>query len=138
MLTERKWRIPKYISHSANPIFGITNAVTKVIPRAIEQGKNVLLVGNRTALLTQMKQALAEIVGFEEFAWLNEIGQQKIEIMGPVAAITYHRLPAFLNDPKNKGWLENVGYMVADEAHFFAADSSFNEKCGFFSQASDP
>ena len=104
----------------------------KVIPRAIEQGKNVLLVGNRTALLTQMKQALAEIVGFEEFAWLNEIGQQKIEIMGPVAAITYHRLPAFLNDPKNKGWLENVGYMVADEAHFFAADSSFNEKCGFF------
>lgn len=104
----------------------------EVIRRAIQEGKYVLLISNRIGLSMQMKLELAKIVNYEKLSWLNETGLRKIENLGQVAVVTYHRLPAFLNDPENKEWLKNVGYVVADEAHFFTADSSFNEKCGYY------
>lgn len=103
-----------------------------LIPRALSQGKNVLLISNRTALSVQQKIAIMELLESPMIGRLTNKGIQETEIFGPVGVITYHRLPAFVNAPENQSWIQNLLFVVADEAHFFVADAAFNEWCDYY------
>lgn len=112
---------------------GKTSFVYEVlIPRAIERGKNVLLISNRVAVSVQQKIKIMELLGSPLIGCLTNKGIQQQESFGMVRVITYHRLPALLKEERNKQWIENLIYVVADEVHFFAADSSFNENCDYY------
>lgn len=99
---------------------------------AKEKRKNVLILSNRISLSSQQKLAINEIQEGDLDVCLTEIGLQKQEDFGNVAVITYHRLPAFLHDPKKRDWIQNLLYVVADECHFFVADSLFNGLCDYY------
>lgn len=103
-----------------------------LIPRAIEQGRNVLLISNRVAISVQQKLKIMELQGSPLIGCLTDKGIQQQENFGTVRVITYHRLPALLKEEYNKQWLANLMYVVADEVHFFTADSSFNENCAYY------
>ena len=100
-----------------------------LLPRALEAGKNLLLISNRVALSLQQKQYLMDILEDPRRELLTTKGIQAEEDFGQVKVITYHRLQHLLNDPDNERWLQNLLYVVADEAHFFSADSFFNTYC---------
>ena len=103
-----------------------------LIPRAMKQGKNVLLISNRIAVSAQQKIKIMELLSSPLVGCLTSKGIQQQENFGMVRVITYHRLPALLKEARNKLWIENLMYVVADEVHFFTADSSFNENCDYY------
>lgn len=112
---------------------GKTSFVYEVlIPRAREQGKNVLLISNRVAISTQQKAKIMKLLNSSLIGRLTDEGIRQQENFGMVRVVTYHRLPALLKDECNRRWLDNLMYVVADEVHFFTADSSFNENCDYY------
>lgn len=122
------WRYWKAILIDAPPGKGKTSFVYEVlIPLAIKMNRNVLLVANRNALSLQMKLDVLELIGSPLRDRLTDLGIRETDIFGSVGIISYHSLPRFLNDPENEDWLDNVEYVVADECHYFASDSSFND-----------
>ena len=122
------WRYWKAILIDAPPGKGKTSFVYEVlIPLAIKMNRNVLLVANRNALSLQMKLDVLELIGSPLRDRLTDLGIRETDIFGSVGIVSYHSLPRFLNDPENEDWLDNVEYVVADECHYFASDSSFND-----------
>ena len=122
------WRYWKAILIDAPPGRGKTSFVYEVlIPLAIKMNRNVLLVANRNALSLQMKLDVLELIGSPLRDRLTDLGIRETDIFGSVGIVSYHSLPRFLNDPENEDWLDNVEYVVADECHYFASDSSFND-----------
>ena len=122
------WRYWKAILIDAPPGRGKTSFVYEVlIPLAIKMNRNVLLVANRNALSLQMKLDVMELIGSPLRDRLTDLGIRETDIFGSVGIASYHSLPRFLNDPENEDWLDNVEYVVADECHYFASDSSFND-----------
>lgn len=122
------WRYWKAILIDAPPGKGKTSFVYEVlIPLANKMNRNVLLIANRNALSLQMKLDVMELIGFPLRDRLTDLGIRETDIFGSVGIVSYHSLPRFLNDPENEDWLDNVEYVVADECHYFASDSSFNE-----------
>ena len=122
------WRYWKAILIDAPPGKGKTSFVYEVlIPLAIKMNRNVLLVANRNALSLQMKLDVMELIGSPLRDRLTDLGIRETDIFGSVGIVSYHSLPRFLNDPENEDWLDNVEYVVADECHYFASDSSFND-----------
>ena len=122
------WRYWKAILIDAPPGRGKTSFVYEVlIPLAIKMNRNVLLVANRNALSLQMKLDVMELIGSPLRDRLTDLGIRETDIFGSVGIVSYHSLPRFLNDPENEDWLDNVEYVVADECHYFASDSSFND-----------
>ena len=124
---------------SQNPVLintppgsGKTSFVYAVLlPRALQQGKNLLLISNRVALSSQQKSEIMKIVDDPRRGLLTAKGVQATEDFGAVRVLTYHRLPALLQDPRSQSWIAQLGYVVLDEAHFFVADAVFNEKCDY-------
>lgn len=102
----------------------------ELIPRAVAQKKNVLIISNRIALSVQQKIKLMETTGDPRLKMLSDLGIQKCEDFGSVRVITYHRLHALLKDEKLIRWRDHLLYVVADEAHFFTSDALFNRYCG--------
>ena len=122
------WRYWKAILIDAPPGKGKTSFVYEVlIPLAIKMNRNVLLVANRNALSLQMKLDVLDLIGSPLRDRLTDLGIRETDIFGSVGIVSYHSLPRFLNDPENEDWLDNVEYVVADECHYFASDSSFND-----------
>ena len=122
------WRYWKAILIDAPPGRGKTSFVYEVlIPLAIKMNRHVLLVANRNALSLQMKLDVMELIGSPLRDRLTDLGIRETDIFGSVGIASYHSLPRFLNDPENEDWLDNVEYVVADECHYFASDSSFND-----------
>ena len=122
------WRYWKAILIDAPPGRGKTSFVYEVlIPLAIKMNRNVLLVANRNALSLQMKLDVLDLIGSPLRDRLTDLGIRETDIFGSVGIVSYHSLPRFLNDPENEDWLDNVEYVVADECHYFASDSSFND-----------
>ena len=122
------WRYWKAILIDAPPGRGKTSFVYEVlIPLTIKMNRNVLLVANRNALSLQMKLDVMELIGSPLRDRLTDLGIRETDIFGSVGIASYHSLPRFLNDPENEDWLDNVEYVVADECHYFASDSSFND-----------
>lgn len=117
----------------APPGLGKTHFVySTLIPRAIELGGNLLLLSNRVALSLQQKREIMDILDVPFRNYLTDEGIRKTSNFGRVRVITYHQLPALLNEPKAKAWLDSLHYVVADEIHMVSADSFFNEKCGYY------
>lgn len=97
-----------------------------LIPAALAQGKNLLLVSNRVALSTQQKRAIMKKLCSPLSRLLTDEGVRQAEDFGPVRVITYHRLPALVKDVASSGWMANLAFAVFDEAHYFASDALFN------------
>jgi hypothetical protein len=109
-----------------------TFALLELVSRAVKSGKNVLIVLNRVALATQLKQRVLDITESPLRGCLTNKGIQATEHFGNISIITYHRLPAFVKDPANAERIRNLMYVVADEAHVITSDISFNEHCGYY------
>lgn len=97
-----------------------------LIPAALAQGKNLLLVSNRVALSTQQKRAIMEKLRSPLSRLLTDEGVMQTEDFGPVRVITYHQLPTLAKDEASSAWIANLAFAVFDEAHYFASDSQFN------------
>ena len=98
----------------------------KIIPRATALKGNVLLLSNRVGIASQQKHRLLQEREDPLEMELTELGIQKMSRFSNVAIMTYHSLRGFLTAPQNRDWLQRVKFVVADEAHFFAADALFN------------
>lgn len=105
---------------------------TELIPRALDQGKTILIISNRVALSSQQKIEILKILDSPLLRHLTDEGIRNTERFGSVAVITYHRLPAFLADPENEAFIANLLYVVADECHMVVSDSGYNEFCGYY------
>lgn len=124
---------------AAKPIFldlptgaGKTTFVYNVLlPEALKQGKNLLLVSNRVALSTQQKRAIMKFIDAPQLKLLTDEGVRQTEDFGQVRVVTYHRLPALLHDKSASGWIANLAFVVFDEAHFFTSDAPFNENVDY-------
>lgn len=102
------------------------------IPRAMHLEKNVLLLSNRIALSHQQKLKIMEITNSPKQGCLTEKGIREESDFGNVRVITYHKLPEFINEKGNEEWISNLMYVIFDEAHFFVADSQFNNMCDYY------
>ena len=101
-----------------------------LVPRAAEEGKNVLILSNRVALSVQQKLSLMDEKDPQRVCLTPE-GIRRLEDLGHVKVLTYQRLAAFLKDKENEAWRRELKYVVADEVHFFVADARFNADCGY-------
>lgn len=109
---------------------GKTTFVYEVlIPRILASGKNLLLISNRVALSAQQKDGVMKILDHPFQGKLPPDVLREWSDFGQVSVITYHQLPSFMKDETKQSWLANLQYVVADEIHFLAADSSFNTRC---------
>ena len=103
-----------------------------LIKKAISCNRNVLILNNRVGLTLQQKHKIIKILGRTDDKEYTPEGLRKKEDFGQIRIMTYHRLLSFLSDDSNTEWCDNLMYVVMDEAHFFVADSLFNEKCDSF------
>ena len=109
-----------------------TLILEECIPRAIQAKRNVLIVSNRVALSVQQKRAVMKTTKSPMNDRLTDKGVLETETFGNVKIITYHRLRTLFEDKDNEEWLRKVMFVILDEAHFFIADSLFNEYCGYY------
>lgn len=126
------WDCHNPVLVDAPPGKGKTSFVYEVlIPLAIKMRRNILLIANRVTLSIQMKMEIMELIESPLLGRLTDQGIRETDIFGNVAVLSYHSLPRFLQDPGNAQWLEHVVYVVADECHYFTADSAFNDLTGY-------
>ncbi len=104
----------------------------ELLADAASKRKNLLIISNRIALSAQQKLENIKRLGSPLGHYLTEEGLLHQEDFGRVRIITYHRLPAFLSDRQNKKWCESLLYVIADECHFFVADSPYNDLCDYY------
>ncbi|MCF2665011.1 DEAD/DEAH box helicase family protein [Oscillibacter valericigenes] len=127
------WQPKNPVMINTPPGSGKTTFVYDVLlPNALEQGKNLLLVSNRVALSSQQKFAIMERTHDPRKKLLTDEGVRLTEDFGPVRIVTYHRLPALLHDKAAVPWITNLAYIVFDECHFFAADALFNSNADYY------
>lgn len=128
--TVEEWNPQNAVLIDAPTGLGKTTFVyEELLPRALQANKNILLISNRVALSIQQKLQIMDIIESPDRGLLTDKGIQMKENFGNVCVITYHRLYNFLNDNTNANWIQNIAYVIADEAHYFASDSLFNDKC---------
>ena len=103
----------------------------KLIRHAAQQGRNLLLVSNRVALVRQQRMKVAEVVSEYDSAISKQPDDEEIDtyrIWHNVCICTYHGLQALLN--QEAVFLSNVMYAVFDEIHFLYADATYAASCG--------
>ena len=105
---------------------------TVLLPDALARNRTMLIIGNRIALSMQQKMEILELLGSPLRSYLTDEGLRNIECFGSVAVITYHRLPAFLNNPENAAFLDRLLYVCADEVHLLTTDSAFNSNTDYY------
>lgn len=98
----------------------------KIIPKAVRENRNVIMLVNRVAITSQQKRRWMELSDDPRKDDFTETGLQKVSLFGNVAILTYHSLNSFLKDHSNQAWLQRVEYAICDEIHFLAADALFN------------
>ena len=126
------WHYCNAVFIDAPPGKGKTSFVYEVlIPMAVQMGKNIVICANRVALSIQMKQDVMELTDSPLQGRLTDKGIRDTDIFENVAVVSYHRLNNFLENTANEAWLKNVMFVVADECHYFTADSSFNAFTGY-------
>lgn len=109
-----------------------TFVYTTLLPDALQRGQTLLLISNRLALSVQQKLEICRCLDSPLEKLLTDEGLRQQEDFGPVKVITYHKLPAFLQNTENSEWLKNLRYVVFDECHFFTSDSLFNDRCDYY------
>lgn len=109
---------------------GKTTACMKsLIPMVKEMSKNILFVFNRTGPKEEQKRKHLKDIHSDDLRFLAPSDLEEKIIFGNVGFINYQKLPSFLYNPEHKEWCENLAFVIFDEAHFFTADSLFNEDC---------
>ena len=127
-----KDKIPKWTTNTPVLIEAPTGSgkstfiFEEVVPYAKHLLGNVIVLSNRVAISRQQKQIMMEKNQDSRLERLTEAGLQEELFFDNVAIMTYHRLQSFLSDRKNLIWVRDVKFVVADEAHFFSADSQIN------------
>lgn len=108
----------------------------RIIPHAIKNNKNVLIVSNRIALNVQQKKEIVDQF-FPDDAPTQDFNTkiEQCSIFGSIGLVTYQGLLAFLSGKNNLAtdfneWFSKLGYAVFDEVHFFYSDALFNSLCG--------
>ena len=102
-----------------------------IMPKAYNESTTVLILVNRTALARQIKRDIAKELALtygdtgpeKNMALLNDEGIDKMERFGFVTILTYQSIMEINQDELR---FNKYGYVIADEAHFFTADSTFN------------
>lgn len=115
----------------------------QIIPYAIEQKKNVLLISNRIALNLQQKEAILKVVREKAPDSISKVppnltvkDMNQISYIGPVCVVTYQGLYSLLNTSNEHGqydteaWYRNLRFVIFDEIHFLYSDALFNSYCG--------
>jgi len=115
---------------------GKTSFVREAIfPLAHANNEQILILGNRTALVRQLKRDVAKELAnnyglqqpSEMISNVTDTGLDKINDLGFVTVLTYQSLleldPATLAE-------RNFRYVIADEIHFLTSDSEFNAQTG--------
>lgn len=88
---------------------------------ALEKGKKVLYLCNRNALSKQQVKAVHDAVNPAlPFYWGKD---QTCYTEGSISVMTYQR---YYMEQQDKRFAQKYNFVVADEAHFFYADSRFN------------
>jgi len=106
-----------------------TACIEILIPFVRERGKNILFVLNRTSVKEEIKYKYLKVIHNDDLKKFTSFGLEEKIVFGDVGFINYQKLSSFLYNPEYKAWRENLGVVVFDEAHFFTADSLFNEDC---------
>ena len=104
-----------------------TFIINELIPKAKKMNKNILILSNRIALSVQQKALIMKSLDSPLIRQLTDEGIIATDTFENVKILTYHSLPSFLDDANNKEWCKKLLYVIIDEAHFFIADSLFNE-----------
>lgn len=114
----------------------------KIIPYAIANEQNVLLISNRIALSLQQKKTILEIIRKADPTSIKDVPTDltteeigEYSYIGPVCVATYQGLYSLLNTPDDDGqypleWYRKLRYVVFDEIHFLYSDALFNPICG--------
>lgn len=108
-----------------------TFVIEHILPRAQQTGENVLILSNRIALNTQMKRRVMIAIDSPQLPLLTDEGVAATSDFGFVRILTYQSLQQFLADSTATEWRKNIAFLICDEAHFFAADTLFNENCSY-------
>lgn len=108
-----------------------TFIIERILPRIQQIGGNVMILSNRIALNTQLKRRVMRAIDSPQLPLLTDEGVAATSDFGFVRILTYQALPQLINDLDARAWLQNVAYVVCDEAHFFVADALFNENCNY-------
>lgn len=104
--------------------------IHEVLPRVIEKGGKMLLVSNRIAVSYQQKLEIMKVLNDDMIGCFTEIGIMKRTDFGAVKIMTFQALERFLETPEGAEYSKDVSVLVADEAHYFLADSGFNSGTG--------
>lgn len=99
----------------------------ELITRAMRRDMNILIISNRIAVSVQQKLEVMKRINCSKLDKLTELGIREEEIFDFVGITTYQHLKTFIES--NEKWCKKLLYVVADEAHFFSADSLFNREC---------
>ena len=114
----------------------------QIIPYAIANEQNVLLISNRIALSLQQKKNILDIVRKAAPIFIEDVPTDltteaigEYTFIGPVCVATYQGLYSLLNTPNDDGqypleWYRKLRYVVFDEIHFLYSDALFNPICG--------
>lgn len=95
-----------------------------LIPHAAELHKNILIVSNRVALNIQQKKVVLKSILKKPKGYFSDMALQDIDDYGFIHIVTYQGLLSHIKS--NREWIQNLEYVIFDEAHFFASDSFFN------------
>lgn len=104
---------------------GKTRAILdELVPYAVDHGQKILFISSRAAISAQFKTNLARAVGQECILTdYTPEGLRKLEEIGPVQVQTFHALWCKLESHTID--LQTFDYMVWDEIHALALDSTF-------------
>lgn len=104
---------------------GKTRAILdELVPYAVDHGQKILFISSRAAISAQFKTNLARAVGQECILTdYTPEGLRKLEEIGPVQVQTFHALWCKLKSHTID--LQTFDYMVWDEIHALALDSTF-------------
>lgn len=122
-----KWNTSEPVLIEAPTGSGKTTFVYEtLIPDALKNHKNILLVSNRIALNLQQKKDILKKFYPKELRLYTDVGLQEKDDYGAIHIVSYQSLISHLKNPEFQDWIRNIKYAVFDEAHFFSSDSYFN------------
>ncbi len=125
-----KWSPENPVMIDAPTGLGKTTFVKNVLlPLAQKHQTNILIVSNRIALSLQQKKNFLDSINSKYLKLLSDNGIVEQKIFENIGFVTYQGLLSFVKDDSNKDWIQNVEYLIADEAHFFTSDAVFNYNC---------
>lgn len=104
---------------------GKTTAISEsAVSFSIENDLKIWFVSSRAAINGQFKIRLAKQLGINEVLTdYTPEGLRRLEDIGPVKIITYHKLWSILNTTPSEA--QDVGILVVDEVHALALDATF-------------